>query len=184
MRRFLQSITTPTRVAIAGSLIVAVINLVFLGATFQRRNAVATLRENIASLEENIQVLQEVDQERVQTLQEELDAAKEDLEQLRNAFPELGAPFAMYDQGMTIATQNQLTLNNIALQSEEKIESPTGPLQAKTFSLNLEGTLGQCIRFIRDVEQAGQQTLVIENISISPGNNSCSLDIRAFGLQP
>ena len=183
MRRILNALSTPMRVAIVGSLVVAVILLLFLGAAYQRERAQQTLQENVESMRENLATLREVDRQKMQSLQEDLGDAKEEVAALRESFPEVGAPFAIYRQSYKFASRNRLALQSISLADTDILSTPTGSLRARNYSLSLEGSVGACILFLDDLEQAGQGTLIIDNINITPPEETCVLDVKVYAGQ-
>lgn len=183
MRKMLKSLTTPTRIAIFGSLIFAVLHIILLGAVYQRRSAAETLQEDRRTMEENLSVLEQIDEQKLSTLQSELESAQEEAENLRNAFPELGAPFAMYPQGKVFATRSKMELVSIALLSKDLKDSPSGPIQMKQYFLELEGNFSNCIDFLNQLEKAGQQTVSMQNISISPEEETCEFEVQTLGFQ-
>lgn len=183
MKKMLKSLATPTRIAILGSLVFAALHGIFLGAIYQRRSAKETLQEDKRTMVENLSVLKQIDEEKLSSLQSELESAQEEVESLQNSFPELGAPFAMYPQGKVLATRSQVELVSISLLSVDLKESPSGPIQMNRYFLELEGNLSKCIKFLDQLEEAGQQTLSAQNISISPEEESCEFEVQAVGFQ-
>jgi len=183
MKRILNTLSTPMRVAIFGSLIVAVILILFLGASYQRQRARTSLQENMGAMRENLDTLREVDRQRMQSLQEELEEAREDVAALRESFPQVGAPFAIYRQSYQFASQNDLDLISISLSGRDNLSTPTGSLLARNYTLTLEGPVGACVLFLNNLEQAGQGTLIIDNINITPPEETCVLDVQTYAGQ-
>ncbi|MFO8035617.1 MAG: hypothetical protein R6U57_03200 [Anaerolineales bacterium] len=183
MKKMLKSLTTPTRIAIFGSLIFVTLHIILLGAIYQRRSATETLQENRRTLAENLSALEQINKRKLSTLQSELESAQEEAERLRNAFPELGAPFAIYPQGKVLATRSKVELVSIALLSEDIKDSPSGPIQMKQYFLELEGNFSNCIDFLDQLEKAGLQTVSIQNISIYPEEKSCEFEVQTLGFQ-
>jgi hypothetical protein len=183
MKTTFYSLNTPTRIAIFGSLVFAVLNLIFLGATYQRRTAAESLQKNIRAMEDNLIILKQIDEDRLDSLRTELEQAQKRVTELENSFPDLGAPFAIYPQGKNLATQSQMELIGISLLNIDRKESPSGPVQVKEYFLELKGNMANCLMFLDRLEEAGQQTLSIENISISAQEETCELEVQAVGFQ-
>ncbi len=183
MKKMLKSLTTPMRIAIFGSLIFAAINVILLGAIYQRRSAAETLQEDRRTLEDNLSVLEQIGEEKLSNLQAELESAQEKAKELQNSFPEIGAPFAIYPQGKVLATRSKVELVGIALLNVEFKESPSGPIQMRLYFLELEGNMSNCIHFLGQLEDAGQQTVSMQNITISPEEEACEFEVQTFGFQ-
>jgi len=170
------------RIAITGSVIAGMINLILVGAAFLRQSASQDLDTEKAALRENINSLEVINQERIDELQDELDEIRAEVEDLEAAFPELGAPFAIYQQSLAISRENQVDLLTISKQSTDILETYQGTIVEKQYAIGLAGAMEDCIRFIGDLEHAGRDTLSMKFINLMPQDNRCSIEVSLLGF--
>ena len=105
---------TGIRVGLILSLIAGVVNLIFLGSAFLRRNATNQLEADQLALQENFTQLETVNQEQLDALQADLDLIQAEVLELESSFPELGAPFNLFNRGLELAQASQLDLLSIS----------------------------------------------------------------------
>jgi len=173
---------SPLRIGIFGSVILAVLHLILLGYIYQRRSATSQLIADRMALEENYSALQGINQEQIKTLQSELNTIQAEVVELEASFPELGAPFAIYRRGIDLSQKSQVNLQNISYLGRDFQEILSGPIIAERYSIRLNGSLTACITFIKNIEEAGMDTVSLESVSIWPAEELCSLDIITIGL--
>jgi Tfp pilus assembly protein PilO len=173
---------TPRRIAIALSIILALIHVILLGWTLQRRSAIEQLEEDKVTLEENFSQLEEINQEQLDALQEELALLEEEIVQLQDSFPELDAPFALYRRGLDIAQSSNLNLQSIGLLSVSIQETISGDILIKQYSVETSGTTSQCLTFIDALEQAGAGSVAMDGFSMTPPESACSVDLSTIGI--
>ena len=170
------------RIAITGSVIAGIINLILVGGAYLRQAASQELDAEKDALRDNINSLEVINQERLDGLQDELDQIRAEVEELEAAFPELGAPFAIYSQALAISRENQVDLLTITLQSTDIHETYQGTVVEKQYGLELAGNMEDCLAFIGDLEQAGRETLAMKYINLLPLDYSCSLEVSLMGF--
>ncbi|MGB2965522.1 MAG: hypothetical protein WBB69_16225 [Anaerolineales bacterium] len=173
---------SPLRIGIFGSVILALLHLILLGYIFQRRNATSQLIADRMALEENYSNLQDINQEQINIFQTELDTVQAEIVELEASFPELGAPFAIYRRGMDLSQKSQVNLQNISYLGRDLQELLSGPIIADSYSIRLNGSLTACITFIKNIEEAGMDTVSMESATIWPEEELCSLDLITIGL--
>ena len=99
------------RIGIITSLVLAVIHLILIGAAYQRQTAAAQLDQDRLTLEENLQQLEAVNQDQIDDLEAELEEIKTEIIELEAGFPELGAPFALFNQAEILTGKSQVEFN-------------------------------------------------------------------------
>ena len=170
------------RIAIAASVILGVINIIMVGATYQRRSASLELGDERSALEENIASLKKINQDELDELQAELELIRSDVADLEASFPELGAPFAIYRRARDLALESQVNLQSIAIQSTDFHETNAGIVVEKQYSVDLTGTMEDCITFIGLLEEAGRDTLTMKSVYLGSQDSSCSIDVSLIGF--
>ncbi len=172
----------PRRVVIFLSVLLGLMHVILLGWTIQRRSAAAQLDNDKLALQENLGQLQQINQDQLDALQAELDALQLEVAELENSLPLLGPPFAIYRRGLALAQQSQVELLEISLIASEPLDTVSGLIIRQEYNIETEGSLENCLEFINNLEQAGQDTVILELASIDPGDNRCSLDINTIGI--
>lgn len=170
------------RIAIIASVILGLVQVILIGAAYQRRTAANQLQEEKNSLEENISSLIQVNQDQVNNLQAELDQTLADIADLEASFPDLGAHFAIYHRGLDLANQSQVDLLSITRLSADNVDTYAGQVQDKQYSIEVIGGIDDCIQFIGNLEKAGRDTLSMRSVYIWPLENHCSLEISLIGF--
>jgi hypothetical protein len=157
------------------------LHLILLGGAFLRRSAAKTLQENRLTIEENNQWIKEKNEEQYRELKAELDLIQAEVNDLQASFPNLGAPFAIFPKGMDLAQNSQVELQSISSNGVEIQETTSGTVQTERYSIELNGSLSACLTFIRQLEQAGMETVALEYLAIYPEEELCSLEIMTVG---
>ncbi len=173
---------SPLRIGIFGSVILAVLHLILLGYIYQRRSATDQLTADRQALDGNFTNLQEINQEQINSLQNDLDLIQAEVSELDASFPELGAPYAIYHRGLDLSQKSQVSLQSISFLGRDVQELLSGPIITDRYSIRLNGSLTACITFIKNIEEAGMDTVSMESVSIWPDEELCSLDIITIGL--
>jgi hypothetical protein len=169
------------RIAITASVILGVINIILVGATYQRQSASRELAAEKNALVENISSLKKINQEELDELQKELDLIRSDVAELEASFPELGAPFAIYQRAQELSHESQMDLLSIVSQSTDLHDTYTGTVEEKQYSLDLAGAMEDCISFIGKLEAAGRDTLSMKSVNLLPLEYSCSIEVSLLG---
>ena len=170
------------RVVVIGCVILVTLHLILLGTSFQRRAAANKLQTNQAVLEQNINALIQINENQSSDLESELESTQAELAGLQSSFPEYGAPFAIYKRGMDLAHSSNVELLGIARLGFELQETTSGSIQMENFLLDVKGNLGACLTYIQQLEQAGLDTVLMENVSIQPEQEQCTLEVRTVGF--
>ena len=172
------------RIAIAASVLFGVVNIILVGAAYQRRSASQELVAERNALEENINSLKKINQAELDELQVELDLIQAEVADLEDSFPELGAPFAIYRRARDLALDSQVNLQGLARQSTDYHETYSGLVVEKQYSIDLTGAMDDCITFIGLLEEAGRDTLTMKSVYLTPQDNICSIDVSLIGFSP
>lgn len=173
---------TPLRVALIGIAVTAAVLIILVGAAYLRSRAAGNLQEDILEIEDNFSQRKEADLDRITDLEDELTEREAELENLRNAFPEFGEPFDIYQQGQELAFQNQVILLSINRTGTELAETTQGTIQSTGYAIQLEGTVRACIAYIQSLENTGLGSVSPTDINISPPAKSCELSAIMFSL--
>ena len=173
--------TYTQRLVIALCLILGAFHIITLGFTFQRRTATRQLDADRLVLEENLNQLRDINQEELDQAQAELDSLRAENALLEESFPELGAPFALYRRIKDLADQNTVNLASVNLLGSEIIDTVSGPVIRKQYSIEAYGTLDTCLGLIQTIENAGLDTVTMQTMDIQPEENLCSLVVNTLG---
>ena len=182
MKDFQNRRTSIMRIAIIGSVILGVIQMIMIGAAYQRRAATNQLETERIALEENINSLIKVNQDQVDDLQAELELIQADTAELEASFPELGAHFAIFPRGLALANQSQVDLQEISWLSSDSVDTFAGQVVDKQYSIDVFGKTADCIKFIAELEDGGRDTLSMRSVYIWPEENKCSYEISLIGF--
>jgi hypothetical protein len=177
-------VVSPLRIGIIASLILAVLHIILLGGTSQRRAATRQLEKEYQVLQENYEQLEKVNQEQLDQLRLEQHQIQDEVAELEASFPELGAPFALFRRGLELARDSQVDLRAISRMDSSYLETTSGEIIREEFDLELGGSLQNCIAFIGAVENAGRDTIVMQYASFWPEEGRCSLELITRGLTP
>ena len=172
---------TGVRVGLILSLLAAVVNLIFLGSALLRRNAGNQLEADQIALQENFTQLETVNKEQLDALQADLELIQAEVIELESSFPELGAPFNLFNRGLELAQVSQLELLSISSVNTEIKETGSGLLILEEYDLELVGDLDSCLAFIERVEADGLDSVVMQYAGIIPVDGTCSLGIKTMG---
>jgi len=172
---------SPMRTAILGSVILAMLHIILLGGTYQRRTAAEKIQSASAELDQNYAALKQISDEQVSALRFELGLIQAEVDDLQSSFPELGAPFAIYHRGMDLSQSSRVNLDSISLLESDIQETTLGNIQTNNYSIELTGLLESCLTYIQKLESAGMDTLTMKYVSIWPEEELCSLEIKTVG---
>ena len=170
------------RIAITASVVLGIINIILVGAAYQRQSASQELAAENNALIENINSIKEINQDELDSLQDELDLIRSEVAELEASFPELGAPFAIYKRAPALAEESKVDLLSIAILSTDIFDTYEGSVEEKQYSLDLAGTMEDCISFISELEQAGRDTISMKSVYLLPLENSCSIEVSLRGI--
>lgn len=173
---------TPLRIAVLGIIITSALLIILVGAAIQRRNAVTTLQEDISAIEANFSERKQADLTRITELEETLAQAESEVQELMKTFPESEKSFPLYQQAQEIALRSQVTLLEITQENTQTLDTLQGAIQSTAYQIRLRGNPETCISFIENMEQTGPQAVSIQDILISPSQQSCKLDIQVLRL--
>ena len=169
------------RTAILGSAILAMLHIILLGGTYQRRAAAEKIQSDSAVLNQNYAELKQISEEQLSALQSDLELVQAEVTDLQSSFPEPGAPFAIYPRGMDLSQISGVNLNSISHLGSNLQETVAGNIQTDNYSIELTGLLESCLTFVQKLERAGMDTLTMEYVSIWPEEELCSLEIKTVG---
>ncbi|MDZ7843606.1 MAG: hypothetical protein U5K99_07375 [Anaerolineales bacterium] len=173
---------TPLRIALTGSAITAALLIFLVVAAYQRNTASATIQNDLETIRANFSQRKEADLSRIAVLEEELAQAQNEVQELQESFPELGEPFALYNQGQELAVRSQVTLIGISRMDSELLDTDQGLIQSTSYAIQLQGDTKTCLAYIQSLEDSSLQSVSPDDISISPLNKQCEFTARVFGL--
>jgi len=172
---------SPIRTAILGSAILAVLHIILLGGTYQRKAATEQIQSDIATLDQNYSAIEQISEEQLSALQSELELIQAEVDELQSSFPELGAPFAIYHRAMDLSQNSGVDLTEISHLGSELQETADGNIKTVTYNIELTGPLDSCLTFVQNLEEAGINTVIMEDLNIWPEEKNCSLEIKTVG---
>ena len=170
------------RLGIIASLVLAVIHLILIGAAYQRQTAAAQLDQDRLTLEENLQELEAINQDQIDALEADLTEIKNEIADLEAGFPELGAPFALFNQAEILAGNSQVDLKSVTRIGKEFQDAVPGSYHGSEFNIEVEGSLQNCINFIKELEAAGLDSINIQYASLWPEDQHCVYEVRTLGI--
>ncbi|MFN2280522.1 MAG: hypothetical protein ACK2TZ_01580 [Anaerolineales bacterium] len=173
---------TPRRIVILLCVVLGLVHAILLGWTIQRRSAAQVLGDDRLILEENLAQLQQISQEQIDDLQADLDEIQGEVAALEASFPTLGASYDLFRHGNDLAIASQVELLEISLINAGSLESISGVVLRKQYTVEALGSLENCLDFMDALEQVGLDKVILESATISPGENECSLEISTIGF--
>ena len=175
-------ILTLRRLVIFLCVILGLVHIILLGWMVQRNQAARQLTDDRLILQENLDQLQEINQDQLDELQAELSTIQADVSSLEASFPEMGAPFAIFRRGLDLTENNQVELLEISLVTTESVDTVSGLIQRNEYTIETSGSLQNCLGFLASLEQAGQDTIILEFANFDPETDLCSFEISTLGF--
>jgi hypothetical protein len=177
-----QSNISGLRIGIIASVIAAMLNVILLGTTFQRRSASEQIEADSQVVEENYTELVKVNLDQLDDLQNELNLINAEISDLEASFPELGSSFALFQRAVGLSTKSNVDLRSISRIGTDLQETTSGTILFDDYGIELRGTLVDCFQFIEEIETAGMDTVVMQYASFWPEESLCSLEIKTIGI--
>ena len=172
----------PTWILLGFAIIFAGVNLLLLGGSFQKERLTQRLADQVAALDANVKLLQEAEREGLQELEDELSAAEIYLVSLQEMFPDIETPFDLYRRGYSLASTSDVDLTSIYRLASETQSTILGSLEVTNYSVVSVAELESCLEYLSRLEDEGSETLALNNISIEPGLEVCSFEVRIAGI--
>lgn len=164
----------PTWATFSLTIILAGINLVLLGGTFQKEKLTRRLEVHAEELKANMELLREKENEGLQILEDELASAEAHLASLKVSLADTGAAFDPYRQIYKLADTCNVELTSIHRLEGTTQSTVAGTFDMTTYSVNSTGNPGECLSLLSRLESEGLQSLALDHILIDPPSTVCN----------
>jgi hypothetical protein len=175
-KRLIDSIRkSPSKVALAVTMLALVLNVVILASWLQRARAVHTLAAQVRIIQENLTHMGQIEEGEVEELRAQLVAAEGRLALLQRGLAGAEVPFDPFIEIFDIAEQSGLMI--LSVQREDVTIKDTGSLSASTFSLQVEGEFSDCLKFVQNLETTAPKSVSLDKMVVTPEANSCLFEV-------
>jgi hypothetical protein len=107
--------------------------------------------------------------------------AKTELGQTQSQLPPLGTPFELYRRGFSLGPDQNVVVDRIQYQGAENLSTALGNSTIESYTVDLTGSLPDCIVYIRQLEREGRPFLATDNINLDADQLACSFRTTVLG---
>jgi hypothetical protein len=172
---------TPNAVAIFLNVVVLAVLCALMAAGIERTLTARSISAQIGNLGDNLTLLLEARQATVDRLHADLDGAKSELAQTQSQVPKLGTPFELYSRGFGMGPDLNVVVDRIQYQGSENMSTQLGDLTIESYTVNLTGSMPDCVAYIRQLEHEGRPFLATDNVNLDANQLGCSFGTTVLG---
>lgn len=185
MRRLWNALKTrPGRILLGVAVVIGVVDAAFAASTLINQRNARDLGVQVLALQESLDQLRQVEQEGLEGLAAEAKEAEAELATLRAGFPKLGEPFDLFRRGFSLAASHQVEIERVDRGSSVLEETPVGYLSITAYTLRSTAELADCLAYTGSLEQAGLETLALDNMTMAPGDQRCDFQVILASAAP
>lgn len=168
-------------VAIFLNVLVLAVLAALMAAGVERTLAARSISTQVGNLRDNLTLLLQARQSTIDNLTSDLDAAKSELAQTQAQVPRLGAPFQLYNRGFGMGAETNVVVDRIRFQGTENLSTALGDLTIETYTVDVTGSLPDCIAYMRQLEREGRPFLATDNVNLDADQSACSFGTTVLG---
>ena len=166
-----------TWIILGATIILAALNLAFLGSSFQKNQQAVELQGQVEELTANLEQLREAEREGLQSLEDQLSEAEAQRAALEASFPEIGTAFDLYRRGFDLAEMSNVELLSVRRLGGTTQATVVGTLDVVSYNVQSTGDLWGCLSLLSQLEREGLQTLALNRIFIDLTDDACNFDV-------
>jgi len=160
--------------------LLAVLSALMAGGV-ERTLTARSISTQVGNLRDNLTLLVQARQSTIDNLNSDLDRAKGELAQTQSQAPKLGAPFELYNRGFSMGPDSNVLVERIQYQGAENLSTALGDLTIASYTVDLTGSMPDCIAYIRRLEREGRPFLATDNITLDADQSACSFGTIVLG---
>ena len=175
---------TPQRVVLYTILVFAAFLGIMTGIIVQRRNTSEILLKDQQTLLENLSTRENIEQEQLTLLEEELSSIRDQINDYEDRLESLETSYPVFSQTKVLSTIHNVEIITILREGKITQETPDKTLEIQEYSLELVGSLQNCLNFLSGLEEDSRSAINLNQANFNPYENSCYMQFQTAGVKP
>ncbi len=163
---------SPSRVALAVAVLALILNVVMLASWLQRTRAANTLAAEITLIRENLAHMEQIEEGELEELRAQLDAAEEQLTLLQRGLADTEVSFDLFAEVFDIAERSGVIILSVGKEDVTTQDTGAGSFTATRFSVQVEGTFTDFMKFVENLEAAAPKSVSLDNMVLTQEGKS------------
>lgn len=163
---------SPSRVALAVAVLALILNVVMLASWLQRTRAGNTLAAEITLIRENLAHMEQIEEGEIEELRAQLDAAEEQLTLLQRGLADTEVSFDLFAEVFDIAERSGVIILSVGKEDVTTQDTGAGSFTATRFSVQVEGTFTDFMKFVENLEDAAPKSVSLDNMVLTQEGKS------------
>ncbi len=163
---------SPSRVALAVAVLALILNVVMLASWLQRTRAGNTLAAEITLIRENLAHMEQIEEGEIEELRAQLDAAEEQLTLLQRGLADTEVSFDLFAEVFDIAERSGVIILSVGKEDVTTQDTGAGSFTATRFSVQVEGTFTDFMKFVENLEAAAPKSVSLDNMVLTQEGKS------------
>lgn len=163
---------SPSRVALAVAVLALILNVVMLASWLQRTRAANTLAAEITLIRENLAHMEQIEEGELEELRAQLDAAEEQLTLLQRGLADTEVSFDLFAEVFDIAERSGVIILSVGKEDVTTQDTGAGSFTATRFSVQVEGTFTDFMKFVENLEDAAPKSVSLDNMVLTQEGKS------------
>lgn len=163
---------SPSRVALAVVVLALILNVVMLASWLQRTRAGNTLAAEITLIRENLAHMEQIEEGELEELRAQLDAAEEQLTLLQRGLADTEVSFDLFAEVFDIAERSGVIILSVGKEDVTTQDTGAGSFTATRFSVQVEGTFTDFMKFVENLEAAAPKSVSLDNMVLTQEGKS------------
>lgn len=168
---------SPSKVALAITVLALILNVVILASWLQRTRAANVLAAQITVIRENLAHMEQIEEGEMEELRAQLTAAQDRLASLRRGLAGTEVPFDLFAEVFDIAEQSGLGILGVEREEVATQDTGDGSLTATRFSFQAEGEFPAFVEFVENLEAAAPKSVSLDNMLVTHEERSCNFEV-------
>jgi len=163
---------SPSRVALAVAVLALILNVVMLASWLQRTRAGNTLAAEITLIRENLAHMEQIEGGEIEELRAQLDAAEKQLTLLQRGLADTEVSFDLFAEVFDIAERSGVIILSVGKEDVTTQDTGAGSFTATRFSVQVEGTFTDFMKFVENLEAAAPKSVSLDNMVLTQEGKS------------
>jgi len=168
---------SPSKVALAITVLALILNVVILASWFQRTRAASVLAAQIAVIQENLAHVEQIEEGEIEELRAQLTAAEDRLASLQRGLAGTQVPFDLFPEAFDIAEESGLRILSVEREEVGTQDTGDGSLTATRFSFQAEGGFPAFLEFVENLEAAAPKSVSLDGMLVTHEERSCLFEV-------
>jgi Tfp pilus assembly protein PilO len=172
-RRLVDSIRkSPSKVALAVTVSALVLNLGIATLWFQKTRAANLLAAEITLIRENLAHMEQIEEGEIEELRAQLAGAEEQLASLQRGLADTEVSFDLVAEVFDIAERSGVIILSVGKEDVTTQDTGAGSFTATRFSVQVEGTFTDFMKFVENLEAAAPKSVSLDNMVLTQEGKS------------